>query len=220
MKILITKRSSPEFSALLSRAEILLDFKEVLEIIPLPVRYPELSGYGVISSANAIISIQENPISSLPEIMFCVGQKSASRLSELGYKGTIHVYSRISQLCKELFCQKPGSIHYFCGVSHRHDLSNAAKAHPEFILKTYFCYKSYQLFPKLSVTDYDAICIFSPRAAESLFERNQFSSDQKYYCIGPVTAETVQSYGYTNITYLNNPSLTEMARTILKESYA
>ncbi|HCS20997.1 MAG TPA: hypothetical protein DIW47_10640 [Bacteroidetes bacterium] len=220
MKVLITKKASPEFFALLSRAKVFLDFIEVLEIVPQKIRFAKLSGYGVISSANALNSIHKEQLNLLPERLYIVGQKAASRLREMGYTGSIRVFSRMDELCKELFLQETAAIHYFCGKEHRDVLPGTAKTHPEFPFHSYFCYESRQLFPLLKRRDYDAICLFSPRAAKSLFKHNQFDPDQRFYCIGPITAEAVQGFGYINTHFLAQPEMAMMAQTLLNETYA
>ena len=102
----------------------------------------------------------------------------------------------MKKLVADLEGQQLKSILYFCGENHRQELEEALKESMAKIAKV-ITHKSKMTFP-LVKNNFDAIFVFSPRAAESLLKNNSFPGQTVFACIGSTTAAYLISRGITN----------------------
>lgn len=213
MNLLLTKAISAEKEQELFQKGWNLHTTEVLSI-----QYDEIASlpkatYAVISSSNSLPAL-EGLVDQLPNLLYCVGEKTSNRLKTMGYGGTLLVYSSMKNLSEALFQMPAGHILFVCGSHYRSELEDQLLQNQGFSLEKVYAYYSVQTFPKLETALYQAVTVMSPRAAESLFKNNHFSGETAFYCIGVLTAEAVRKHGYTQVFYPENPSIEDLLQLI------
>ncbi len=215
MSVLISKLLLPSQLYPLLEAGIDYHLVQTNEIQPIPLFLTALSGYGVISSSNALISL-EPYIHHLPEEMFIVGHKTAGMLKYMGCQSELHVFNSMSELVKDLVKKNPDEVHYFCGSIHRSELEMGLAKLNSYTLKWHYCYNTTKLFPVVHIQNLEAIMAFSPLSLENLTALNQFDFDIPIFCIGKSTAKKAAELGFLHIHISKSPVAEALVQLLIE----
>jgi uroporphyrinogen-III synthase len=210
MNILLTKKLPASELALIRSWGWNAKTVETLNITTNEVREIPHSDVWVISSRNSLGAVRKF-IDQAPGSIYCIGDWMKEQLNENNVTFSIKNFGNMEKLATELAKQEYKHILYYCGEEHRQELEEGLKGQSTKISKV-ITHRSEMTFPVVDV-NFDVVCVFSPRSAESLLRNNSFANNVAFASIGTTTASYLSRRGITNIFTASNPD----SRTLLEE---
>jgi uroporphyrinogen-III synthase len=183
---------------------------ETLKISAVEVSAVPAADVWVVSSRNSFYALKKFHRVA-PQSVYCVGVWMKNELAKSSISSTVLDFPNMKELADDLVSRQYKTILYFCGREHRTELEDAVQGSSTSIQKV-ITHDSLMTFPKIS-RRFDAVFVFSPRAAESLLKFNTFESTTCFACIGPTTARYLQEQGFQNIFTPSYPD----SRILLEE---
>ncbi|WP_127845809.1 uroporphyrinogen-III synthase [Psychroflexus aestuariivivens] len=143
---------------------------------------------------NAIVTSQKSVDFIKPakiERCFCVGQKTAERLKNHGFK--VEVIAEYGSDLAEVITRKysDSKFHFFCSEQRRDELPSELKSQ-KVSFEEIHLYKTQPNLKKFH-RNFDSILFFSPSAVKSFFEVNS-AKHSKLICIGETTATCARKF--------------------------
>jgi uroporphyrinogen-III synthase len=209
IRILSTKMLAVNQKQFLLNAGISVVEADFIRVTPLPFLLTDVAENLIITSQNGaraiaahpeVQSIRRNPV-------FCVGEKTADLLDELGFtvQETADSASELADVILSEYAAE--RFTFFSGNLRRNELPMAlldanADVNEIEVYET-------ELTPVKIDSDFDGILFFSPSAVSSYAKENRFSG-QSCFCIGETTATELRKVtGMNPVTIItaNKPSI-------------
>ncbi|AZQ43353.1 uroporphyrinogen-III synthase [Nonlabens ponticola] len=160
-----------------------------LEIIDHEVSMIDISAsHIIITSSNAITALKKIPRDLIQQV-YCVGEKTAARVEDMGLKPAI-VSSNSTQLAHAISQHHPTQEFLFlCGKDRREELPAILKKN-NVLFKEIIVYESVMV-PKSFDRKFAAVLMFSPRGVYAFAKANNAQPDN-VICIGETTAQAAR----------------------------
>lgn len=142
---------------------------------------------GMVTSQTTVSILNEKQVEL--KNVFCVGQKTASKLKNLDFN-VVEVANYAEDLAELISTKYRNSkFDFFCGKSRNDGL-------PDVLKKNKVNFKEHHLYETRSNAktfnrSFDAILFFSPSAVKSYYAANKFQNE-RLICIGKTTASAAQ----------------------------
>ncbi len=143
------------------------------------------SGLSIFTSQNAVKSISNFEFfNDGVQDVYCVGDKTANLLKELGKNVLFTGYSS-KELALEIIKGKDREVDFFCGSIRKKDLPFILNEN-EIKVNEYIVYETEKTSKQIDF-DFDGVLFFSPSAVESFLLKNK-AKDSIAFCIGESTS--------------------------------
>jgi uroporphyrinogen-III synthase len=201
--ILFTRSLSPEHLRYASQLDLFITAKAFIQIeeIPIPKEKidflnEESQASWIFTSQNAIKSLAEHT-DSLENVkdkkVFAIGERTAEALWKMGIKAQVPKLPNSQSLIDLLNKDSSSSFIHFTGNLHQNSLSDFLKE-KELKLTEIQCYRTELVQPKVSLSDFNAICFCSPSAVISFFRKYKPEKSVPCVAIGSTTAVKLLDY--------------------------
>lgn len=211
ISVLSTKRlAAPQRERLLAVGLGVVDYNSIaIEHLKSP--YKPQSGAGVIiTSGNAIHVLDNLAPGSHP--VFCVGDKTAEKLSAKGWKPG-YVAENSASLAEFLVRLKPVPYYsYPCGNLRRDELPDKLKAN-KIPLEEHIAYQTTP-FLRTFGRIFDGVMFYSPSGVYAFAKANKASS-KLAFCIGETTANAAKNY-FEEVHIAKTSTISSVILTTLK----
>lgn len=211
-RILSTKKLLPNQRQFLLNAAISVVEADFIAVGPIPFTFTDIQDNLIFTSKNAVQAVSAHPdVQSIRRHpAFCVGEKTAELLDEVGFT-VLACEDNAEALAKTITEQYADeSFTFFCG-NLRMDTLPAKLAERRIPCHEIQVYETV-LTPVKAEGGFDGILFFSPSGVESFLKENMLSG-QTCFCIGETTAAAVQRVTglnpveVTNVVIANKPTV-------------
>ncbi|MCT4581254.1 MAG: uroporphyrinogen-III synthase [Flavobacteriales bacterium] len=185
---------------------------DFIEIEYTPTAVGNVAERAIFTSQNAVKSIIETAFfkEKIQEV-YCVGEKTALLLTELG-KNVIVVADSSKKLALEIVKQGDMIIDFYCGNIRRDELPNILGDNGV-VVKERVVYhtklKAHQVNPKI-----DGVLFFSPSAVRAYLMSN-LAGDSVAFCIGSSTEREVKS-SFNKTVIAEKPTIESVIESVIK----
>jgi len=170
----------------------------------------------IFTSQNAVVGFERNVALNIEsKVCFCLNGATQTALESSGWKiiATANSSERLAQKIIQ------SNIHeaIFCCGNIRMDVIPNKLQHAEIHLREFVVYET--IFnPKVIENHFDAIVFFSPSGVESFFKMNRLQDPTKIYCLGEITASSLNIKAFKNIVISPTSTSNSLLKIIADDS--
>ncbi len=154
-------------------------------------------------------------------LICCIGYRTKEVIEELGLQVTVSA-DNASILAEKVSQLSVSSVLYICGNLASQDMQNGL-AKFDIVVDRLEVYNTILNYPKLEMTDYEALLFFSPSGVRSIFQNNNIPKDALAVAIGSTTGRALQELEHQNIFISPRPDIEILLSSLkshLEENHA